>query len=234
MGLVGGRRGNGNNDTARIETFSDGVFAIAMTLLVIEIGVPHVGDEPGGTTLFGALTAQWPSYLGYVISFLQIGVIWANHHNRFSFIERSDHVLLFLNTLFLMCVAFIPFPTALLAEYIQSDERTTAGAVYSGTLAVTAICFTSLWLYSAANHRLVRRGLNPILLGAMTRRYVVGMILYVFAFALAFFSVTLSLVLIVGLALLFVLPESSGPLWDHQAEEKPPEEGKPTPEQQQP
>ena len=198
---------NQDNDTGRIETFSDGVFAIAMTLLVIEIGVPHVGDEPEGTTLFGALVAQWPSYLGYVISFLQIGVIWANHHNRFSFIERSDHVLLFLNTLFLMCVAFIPFPTALLAEYIQSDERTTAGAVYSGTLAVTAIFFTLLWLYAATNYRLVRRDLNPTLFRAMTRRYVLGMVLYILAFALAFLSVVLSLVLVVGLALLFVLPE---------------------------
>jgi uncharacterized membrane protein len=204
---------NRDNDTGRIETFSDGVFAIAMTLLIIEIGVPHVEDN-GGTTLFGALVAQWPSYLGYAISFLQIGIIWANHHNRFSFIERSDHILLFLNTLFLMCVAFIPFPTALLAEYIQTNEQTTAGAIYNGTLAVTAIFFTLLWLYAATNHRLVRRDLDAALLQAMTRRYMIGMFLYIFAFALAFLSVTLSLVLVVGLALVFVLPEPSGPSQD--------------------
>ena len=106
---------SGGNDMGRIEAFSDGVFAIAITLLVIEIGVPHIQGE--GTTLSHALLEQWPSYLGYAISFLQIGVIWANHHNRFRFIARSDHILLFLNILFLMCVAFIPFPTALLAEY---------------------------------------------------------------------------------------------------------------------
>lgn len=203
------RTANRDNDTGRIETFSDGVFAIATTLLVVEIGVPHLGDEPVRTTLFGALAGQWPSYLGYVISFLQIGIIWANHHNRFSFIERSDHVLLFLNTLFLMCVAFIPFPTALLAEYIQTDERTTAGAVYTGTLAVTAVFFTLLWLYAAGNYRLVNRSLDPALLRAMTRRYVAGMGLYAVAFALTFISVTLSLVLVVGLALAFVLPEPS-------------------------
>src|SRR5919205_946635 len=125
MNPEGRESANRDNDTGRIETFSDGVFAIAMTLLVIEIGVPHIGDEAEGTTLFGALVAQWPSYLGYTISFLQIGVIWSNHHNRFSFIERSDHILLFLNILFLMCVAFIPFPTALLAEYLQGTERST-------------------------------------------------------------------------------------------------------------
>jgi uncharacterized membrane protein len=93
------------NDTARIEAFSDGVFAIAITLVVIEIGVPHLGDEPEGTTLVGALVERWPSYLGYVISFLVIGTVWANHHNRFRFIVRSNHILLFLNTLFLMWIA---------------------------------------------------------------------------------------------------------------------------------
>jgi uncharacterized membrane protein len=191
------------SDTSRIEAFSDGVFAIAITLLVIEIGVPHVE----GTTLLGALVEQWPSYLGYVISFLQIGVIWANHHNRFRFIVRSDHVLLFLNILFLMCVAFIPFPTALLADYLQGTERSTAGAIYAGTLAVTAVFFTLLWLYAAANYRLVDRNLDPSLLRAMTRRFVAGMVAYLVTFLLAFVNVTASLFLIVVLALLFVLPE---------------------------
>jgi uncharacterized membrane protein len=202
---IGG--GSADNDTDRIEAFSDGVFAIAITLLVIEIGVPHVEDA--GTTLFGALIEQWPSYLGYAISFLQIGVIWANHHNRFRYIARSDHLLLFLNILFLMCVAFIPFPTALLAEYLQGSgaERTIAGAVYSGTLAVTAVFFTLLWLYAAANYRLVDRNLDPALLRAMTRRYVFGMVAYIVTFALAFVNVAASLILIVILALLFVLPE---------------------------
>ncbi len=104
--------GGPDNDTARIEAFSDGVFAIAITLLVIEIRPPHV---EGGGSLTEALAHLWPSYLGYAISFLVIGTIWANHHNRFRLISRSDHQFLFLNVLFLMCVAFIPFPTALLA-----------------------------------------------------------------------------------------------------------------------
>ena len=196
----------GGNETGRIEAFSDGVFAIAITLLVIEIGVPHAEE---GTRLFGALLGQWPSYLGYAISFLQIGVIWANHHNRFRFIVRSDHTLLFLNILFLMCVAFIPFPTALLAQYLQGSvaERTTAGAVYAGTLAVTAAFFTLLWVYAAAGYRLVDRDLDPSLLRTMTRRYVLGMVAYLGAFALALVNVTASLILIVALALLFVLPE---------------------------
>jgi uncharacterized membrane protein len=184
------------------------VFAIAITLLIIEIRVPHVGE-------LGSLTEElvhlWPSYLGYAISFLVIGTVWANHHNRFRLISRSDHVLLFVNILFLMCVAFIPFPTALLSEYIRDEaHRTTAFAVYSGTLAVTAVFFTLLWLYAAGGYRSVDRSLDPSLMRAMTRRYVFGMLLYMLAFALAFLSPVASLALIVILALIFVLPEPDG------------------------
>jgi uncharacterized membrane protein len=184
------------------------VFAIAITLLIIEIGVPHA---EGAESLSGKLLHLWPSYLGYATSFLVIGTVWANHHNRFRLIARSDHVLLFLNIVFLMCVAFIPFPTALLAEYIREDEyRTTAVAVYSGTLAVTAVFFTVLWLYAVENYRLVDRAVDALLLRAMTRRYVFGMLLYILAFALAFVSPAASLALIIILALLFVLPEPDG------------------------
>ena len=109
---------------------------------------------------------------------------------------------------FYACVAFIPFPTALLAEYVREPEqRTAAVAVYSGTLAVTSIFFTILWLYSAGNRRLVDRNLHPALLRSMTRRYVVGMALYILAFARAFINAVVTLLLIVGLALLLILPE---------------------------
>ena len=204
MSIQGGGSANTGNDTGRIETFSDGVFAIAITLLVLEIQVPHVEE---GTSLLGQLIGLWPSYLGYAISFIVIGIMWANHHNRFNYIVRSDHVLLFLNTLLLMCVAFIPFPTALLAEYVSSEEQQTAVAVYAGTLAVSAVFFTLLWLYAASGYRLVDRELDPATLRAMTRRYVAGMLLYIAAFVLAFVNVVLSLALIVGLALVFILPE---------------------------
>jgi uncharacterized membrane protein len=180
------------------------VFAIAITLLIIEIGVPHVGEVG---SLFEELVHLWPSYLGYAISFLVIGTVWANHHNRFRLISRSDHILLFVNIVFLMCIAFIPFPTALLAEYIREEtHRTTAVAVYSGTLAVTAVFFTLLSLYAAGNYRLVDRSVDPSLLRAMTRRYVLGTLSYI----LAFVSPAASLALIVVLALIFVLPEPDG------------------------
>lgn len=186
MNLDRSRPVNRDADTARIETFSDGVFAIAITLLVLEIRVPKIEE---GSSLFEALFGLWPSYLlAYALSFLVIGTMWANHHNRFRYIARSDHVLLFVNTLLLMFMAFIPFPTALLAEYGlgSTDDRTAAAVLYSGTLAVTAVFFTLLWLYAATNRRLVDRDLSPHLLRAMTRRYVFGVLLYAVAFALAF------------------------------------------------
>jgi uncharacterized membrane protein len=207
MNTEGDRSEDGDIDTGRIEAFSDGVFAIAITLLVLEVRVPHLKDAPIGTTLLGALIEQWPSYLGYAMSFLIIGIIWANHHNRFKYIKRSDHILLTLNTFFLMCVSFIPFPTALLAEYIREpDKRQTAVAVYSGTLTLTSIFFNWLWMYAAQNHRLVDRNLSPRLLRAMTRHFLVGPFLYLLSFIFAFINVTVSISIYIVLTLMYILP----------------------------
>src|SRR5579864_8408932 len=104
--------------TGRLEAFSDGVFAVAITLLILNIQVPSVGAS---TRLAQALIASWPSYLSYVLSFVTVGITWINHHQMFKYITRTDHTLLFLNLLILMCITFIPFPTALLAQYIQTD-----------------------------------------------------------------------------------------------------------------
>ncbi|CAA9522669.1 MAG: hypothetical protein AVDCRST_MAG73-266, partial [uncultured Thermomicrobiales bacterium] len=103
--------------TVRLETFSDGVIAIAITLLVIEIHVPELDGDYAAADLWRGLRDLWPSYLGYLLSFVIIGILWANHHNVFRMIGRTDHWLIVINTLFLLCVGFLPFTTALLAEY---------------------------------------------------------------------------------------------------------------------
>src|ERR1700745_1030258 len=100
---------NDDRDTGRIEAFSDGVIAVAITLLILDIHVPNVNND-----LLQALLKQWPSYLGYVTSFLVITIFWANHHNMFRHIQQVDYTLLLINAFFLMCIAFIPFATALL------------------------------------------------------------------------------------------------------------------------
>ena len=118
-------------ETARIEAFSDGVFAIAITLLVLDLKVPRELAE--GRTLEQALLAQWPAYLAFVSSFMTILIMWVNHHRMFTLIGRSDDRLLFYNGLLLMGVTVVPFPTSLVAEYLRHDGQRTAALIYSAT-----------------------------------------------------------------------------------------------------
>ncbi|MDQ3811805.1 MAG: TMEM175 family protein [Chloroflexota bacterium] len=195
-------------ETARIEAFSDGVFAIAITLLIIEVRVPELADDARSAVgLFEALVRQWPSYLGFLISFVVIGIMWANHHNIFKYIRRSNHVFVMLNVLLLMCVAFVPFPTAVLAEYLQEPgARVTAAALYSGTYTVTAIVYNALWRYAAMNGRLLGAHTDPVLVRAITRQFLIGPVLYAASTALAFVSVPASLAVHGLLAILYLLP----------------------------
>lgn len=196
-------------DTNRIEAFSDGVIAIAITLLVLEIRVPHI-EEGDVTSLFGALLNQWPSYLSYIMSFIIIGIIWTNHHNMFKYIKRADHFLLLLNTLLLLLVAFIPFPTALLGEYIHREGERTAAVVYSATLTATAVMFNIIWWYVTHHPHLLDQTADPLVIRAITRRYFVGPFFYLLSLCFAFFSVAASLSIYALLALLYVLPSSNG------------------------
>jgi uncharacterized membrane protein len=135
----------------RLEAFSDGVFAIAITLLVLEIPVPTVA--PGG--LSETLLDQWPDYAAYVVSFAIIGIIWINHHSVFGYVERVDRGLLFLNLNLLLWVALIPWPTSLLAEYMQSggsNERA-AALVYATTMTLMGASFGCLWLNTSHTAR---------------------------------------------------------------------------------
>src|SRR5919201_293746 len=130
-------------ETGRLEAFSDGVFAIAITLLILTVDVGHVRGALGAAVL-----RIWPSYLAYAASFLTIGIMWVNHHTIFRHIERADRTFLFLNLGLLMCIAFVPFPTRLVAEFIRSGhERQTAALAYGITLTITAIFFIALALF---------------------------------------------------------------------------------------
>ncbi len=138
-------------DTGRLETFSDGVFAIAITLLILDVRLP-AGTDPLSTKL----ADTWPAYLAYAISFLIIGIMWANHHAIFRLIDRTSHGLVVANLFFLMCVAFIPFPTSVLAEHLRTggSDQTTAAIFYSATFTVTAAFYNLLWQVAARDNRL--------------------------------------------------------------------------------
>ena len=129
----------------RLEAFSDGVFAIAITLLVIEIRPPEL---EGGESLAHALWEQWPHYLGYVLSFLVLGVMWLNHHRILEPARRVDGVVLVLNLNLLLWAVLIPFPTAVVADFLRDGgaDAETAVALYGGVILMAAIGFTALFV----------------------------------------------------------------------------------------
>ena len=199
--------------TNRAEAFSDGVFAIAATLLVLELKIPHV--EPGG--LSEALLEGWPSYATYVVSFLTIGIIWVNHHAVMDRIKSVNRPLLFLNLVFLMSVAVIPFPTALLADYLRAghDERL-AAAVYGATMAVMGISFGLIWAYAVLSDDLLHQGIDPDLARRSLLIFAAGNPLYLLAIGVSLLSAEAALAIYALLALFYlfdVLPpleEQSG------------------------
>ncbi|MCQ3929480.1 MAG: DUF1211 domain-containing protein [Chloroflexi bacterium] len=194
-------------ETGRVEAFSDGVIAIAITLLVLEIRVPHLEE---GQRLADVLWDIWPAYLAYIISFFTIGIMWINHHRLFRLIKRVDDVFLGLNTLLMMMITFVNFPTSLLADHLDNpDERRTAALIYSGTFVVTAIAFNGLWRYASYHNRLIDRKTDLAQVNAITQQYNYGPLMYLAAFLAAFISVPLSLAINFGLAIFFALPGRS-------------------------
>jgi TMEM175 potassium channel family protein len=151
---------------ARVVFFSDAVFAITITLLVLEIRPPT-----DYTKLLHGLAALWPSYLAYALTFLFIGQVWANHHVMFDHIRAADQVILLLNTLLLMMVAFLPFTTSVLARAVRSGHGLRTAAVFYGiAFDATALTFNAVWQY-ACRHRLLRETLDPAGLTAIGRRF---------------------------------------------------------------
>ncbi len=145
-------------DRDRIINLSDGIFAIAITLLVLDIGVPLIPEGMVASELPAALLSLWPKYLSYFLSFVAIAVFWIMHHSIFRPIRSYDRVLLYLNFLFLMLVAFLPFPTSLLGEY---GDHQLPVAIYAATLAVGRLLLTAIHWYSSRDDRLLDEPQDP-------------------------------------------------------------------------
>jgi uncharacterized membrane protein len=157
------------------------------------------------------LVKQWPAYLAYVISFATIGIMWINHHRLLTLITHADHAFLLLNTYLLFWIAFVPFPTSLLAEYIprESEVAMIGARVYSGMGVMLAVAFNLLWRYAARKNRLLDKRANPDSVSAVSRSYAFGPLVYLLALALAFVSAQASVALNMLLALFFALPDVS-------------------------
>jgi uncharacterized membrane protein len=195
------------SETTRTETFSDGVIAIAATLLVLDLRVPVEQDlRDLHESLGRALADQWPSYAAYVTSFLVAGIIWVNHHGVFALISRVDRVTQFLNLLLLMTVAAIPFTTALMAEYLRTGgaDARTAAVVYSAVMLLMSLSFAALYNYVARRPALLADGVDPVAVRASIVRFsVVGAALYTATVVIALFSAPICLLAQLVLALYY-------------------------------
>ena len=194
-------------ETGRIEAFSDGVFAVAITLLILNIQAPTTPDLLTDSALLDFFHRQWPTLLAFITSFATIGIMWINHHRLFTHIKRTDNNLLVLNLLLLLVIIFIPFPTALLAQqYAMHPDMHYAAILYSCTNVLLAIAFNLLWRYASYKNRLLDPKADFHSVQAITRQYRFGPLLYLFVLAFSWLSASVSVILILLLAVFYALP----------------------------
>jgi len=188
--------------TSRLEAFSDGVFAIAATLLVLELRVPTES-----TDLSGALLRLWPAYAAYLVSFLTIGIIWVNHHTLLEHCRRVDRRFLYLNLLLLVAVGIVPFPTSLVDRYIVSESGATAALVVYGLGGLLiAIGFAAVFFYATHDGRLVGDRVSARQIRADGMLFPIGLAAYSVGIALAFVAPLASLAIYGLTALFYALP----------------------------
>ena len=198
-----------SGETVRLEAFADAVFAIAITLLIIEVRLPPHDEVVRRGGLGPTLLDLWPSYLAYLISFIVIGIMWANHYNVMKLIDRTDHRFITLNLLLLLCIAFLPFPTAVMAEHLNNPhERSVGVAFYCGCFTLTALLYFLMWWHAAKGRRLIAQHVSDEAVRAVTRAYAPGWLLYLVATLLAFVHVAISLTLVLALAALYMFPRA--------------------------
>ncbi len=193
---------DGGFSKTRVEALTDGVFAIAMTLLIFGIKVPETAQGPSAS-LTHELLQLWPRFLSYAISFVILGIYWVGHHNQFHYVHRTDRVLLWINIFFLMCVTFIPFSTALLGQY--PNDRT-ALMVYGLNLVMVGIFLYAHWWYATHRHRLVHSDIHPELVRLAKQRILMGPAGFLLAIGLSFVSTRLSLALYALVPVFYLLP----------------------------
>lgn len=209
--------------TGRLEAFSDGVFAVAITLLVLNIQLPqgipqNILQDPTSLeqTIEGNLRNAIPEILSYIVSFVIIGVYWVGHHNTCHYIKRSDRTLLWINILFLMCIVFIPYPTGLIGRYPFTPAVI---VIYGGTLVVTGSVLQLIWWYATHHHRLVERDIDPALVKKATRRNMLPPLSYLGAIIISFISPPVSLLIFAFVPLLYIIPGRIDEYWTRRREE---------------
>lgn len=170
-------------DTDRTEAFSDGVFTVAVTLLVLDIKVPPGADN--SRQLLQMLARLWPSLLALFVSFVTILIVWRNHHWVFTLIDSVHSRLLYANGIVLLAVAIIPFPTSLVAEYLNKPSANVAVALYCATFLLLNIGFNLLWWSASADRRLLNSDVSPATVRRIQRAYLAGFFVYAASIVIA-------------------------------------------------
>lgn len=192
-------------ETYRLEAFSDGVFAIAITLLILEIRIPSGAELREG--LLTALLNKWASYLAFVIGFFSVLVCWINHRHVFNHIVHCTNKLCIINALVLLVVTFVPFPTAILAGFIQTSDRQTAVALYGLTYFLMSAVYKFLWTYAYKRH-LTDSGADDNYLQAIKKIYDIGIVYTLITLIISFLSIPVSLVLYAFMFTIYMMPST--------------------------
>lgn len=198
-------------ETGRVEAFSDGVFAIAITLLVLTLHVPPLKPDESMAGLAGDLTHQWPAYIAFVTSFATILIMWTHHHAIFALLYRADVRLLVANGLLLLIVTVVPFPTALVATHLLTPAAPVAVAVYAATFAVGTLAYNALWWAAVHDPGLLAPDAPPGGFRAVRPDYVSGFPPYLAAVVLAFWNAYVSLAICFALWILWALTSRAQP-----------------------
>lgn len=193
-----------DKETARLEAFSDGVFAIAITLLILEIRVPKIPEGAGNAALSSALLSAWPSLLALVLSFFAVLIMWVNHHELIRLVHRIDYQLLFANGFLLLMITFVPFPTAVLAQYLGTNAAGAGVILYCLSFFVTAIAFNLLFMAISYNRRLVRPDVSDADLQRVRKTYSFGPVVYGGAAAASYWVPVLGLIICLALWLVWI------------------------------
>ena len=201
-------------ESRRVETLADGVFAIAMTLLVLEVKVPELPDPITGVAMVGALAGLLPSVAGFAVSFVILGMLWIGHHNQFHFIRRVDRPLLWINIFYLLCVAFVPFATAFITRY---PLQPAALLVYGGTLLLGGVTHYLHWNYAVARG-FVSEEVTPEVTEVMRERISMGIAVYLAATLVGAFLPKIGLVLFACMPVLYMLPGRIDPSLTEEAQ----------------
>lgn len=195
-------------ETLRIEGFSDGVFAIAVTLLVLDLHFPEENSIQNGNDLLVFLKNQWPAFLAFILSFFSIFIMWVNHHKIFKQIYSRNSAIMFANGLILFLVSAVSYPTALLARYFDGEASSVVVALYTGIFVMINLAYNLLWFLATRNKKLLRPGITDTAIKKIHNNYLYGLPIYVIALILSFWIPAVSLMIILGLWIFWAL--SSG------------------------